>query len=74
MPVDNEIYNRDANEWWSDNSHLTLLKGIIPARVEYLRNIYVEKFNGARRKYEPMTTFSVRPGVGLTIESSSVAF
>lgn len=42
--------------------------------VGMVHNIYIEKFNGAQRKYEPMTTFSVRPSVGLTIESSSVAF
>ena len=39
-----------------------------------VHNIYIEKFNGARRKFEAMTTFSVRPGTGLTVESSSVAF
>jgi len=37
-------------------------------------NMYLEKFNGARFKYDPVTRFSVRPGVGLTIESSGVAF
>jgi archaellum biogenesis ATPase FlaH len=37
-------------------------------------NMYLEKFNGARYKYDPVTRFSVRPGVGLTIESSGVAF
>ncbi|HDO19275.1 MAG TPA: hypothetical protein ENG74_00955 [Thermoplasmatales archaeon] len=39
-----------------------------------VHNIYLKKFNGARHRYEPVTTFSVRPGVGLTIETSSVAF
>jgi len=39
-----------------------------------VHNIYLEKFNGARHKYENVTTFSVRPGVGLTIETSSIAF
>ncbi|MCX6665429.1 MAG: hypothetical protein NT038_05145 [Euryarchaeota archaeon] len=42
--------------------------------IGIVHNIYLEKFNGARFKYEPMTTFSVKPGVGLTIESSGVAF
>jgi len=42
--------------------------------VGIVHNIYLEKFNGARYKYEPLTTFSVRPSVGLTIESSGVAF
>lgn len=39
-----------------------------------VHNIYLEKFNGALYKYEPLTTFSVKPTVGLTIESSGVAF
>ncbi len=39
-----------------------------------VHNIYLKKFNGARHRYEPVTTFSVRPGIGLTIETSSVAF
>ncbi|MEM0493081.1 MAG: ATPase domain-containing protein [Candidatus Thermoplasmatota archaeon] len=39
-----------------------------------VHNIYLEKFNGAMYRYEPVTTFSVRPGVGLIIESSGVAF
>ncbi len=53
--------------------HLRISRDHMPG-IGMVHNIYVEKFNGARRKYEPMTTFSVRPGVGLTIESSSVAF
>ncbi|MFH1100526.1 MAG: ATPase domain-containing protein [Methanobacteriota archaeon] len=39
-----------------------------------VHNIYLEKFNGAMFRYEPLTTFSVKPGVGLTIETSGVAF
>ncbi len=35
---------------------------------------YIEKFNGARNRYEPSTTFKVQPGTGLTIETSGVAF
>ena len=42
--------------------------------VGIVHNIYLEKFNAAHFKYEPLTTFSVRPGVGLTIETSGVAF
>ena len=42
--------------------------------IGIVHNIYLEKFNGARHKFEPLTTFSVRPGVGLTIETSGVAF
>lgn len=53
--------------------HFRVAREAMPG-VGVVHNIYLEKFNGARRKYEPMTTFSVRPGVGLTIESSGVAF
>ena len=42
--------------------------------IGIVHNVYIEKFNGATSKYEPLTTFSVRPGVGLTIETSGVAF
>jgi flagellar protein FlaH len=42
--------------------------------IGIVHNIYLEKFNGARYKYEAVTTFSVRPGIGLTIETSGVAF
>lgn len=53
--------------------HFRISRESMPG-VGIVHNIYIEKFNGARRKYEPMTTFSVRPGVGLSIESSGVAF
>jgi len=53
--------------------HFRLTKERMPG-VGTVHNIYLEKFNGAMHKYEPMTTFSVKPGVGLTIESSGVAF
>jgi len=42
--------------------------------IGIVHNIYLKKFNGARHRYEPVTTFSVRPGIGLTIETTSVAF
>ena len=53
--------------------HFKVSREAMPG-VGIVHNIYIEKFNGAQRKYEPMTTFSVKPGVGLTIESSGVAF
>ncbi len=53
--------------------HFKISKEKMPG-VGTVHNIYLEKFNGAIHKYEPMTTFSVKPGVGLTIESSGVAF
>lgn len=53
--------------------HLRISRENMPG-IGMVHNIYIEKFNGAQRKYEPMTTFSVRPGIGVTIESSSIAF
>ena len=42
--------------------------------IGIVHNIYLEKFNGARHRVEPLTTFSVKPGTGLAIETSGVAF
>jgi flagellar protein FlaH len=53
--------------------HYKITRESMPG-IGVVHNIYLEKFNGARHKYEPLTTFSVRPGVGLTIETSGVAF
>ncbi|MEF8879969.1 MAG: hypothetical protein V5A64_06225, partial [Candidatus Thermoplasmatota archaeon] len=68
---------------WSDEIHSAFqMNSDIHFRVArekmpgigIVHNIYLEKFNGAQHKYEPMTTFSVRPGSGLAIETSGVAF
>jgi len=53
--------------------HFKITRESMPG-IGIVHNIYLEKYNGARYKYEPLTTFSVRPGVGLTIETSGVAF
>ena len=53
--------------------HFRITREAMPG-IGIVHNIYVEKFNGARHKYEPKTTFSVRPGIGLTVESSGIAF
>ena len=53
--------------------HFKVTRESMPG-IGIVHNIYLEKFNGARHKYENLTTFSVRPGVGLTIETSGVAF
>jgi len=76
------IITGNPNEW-SENIHnafrmicdihFRISRENMPG-VGIVHNIYLEKFNGARKKYEPTTTFSVRPGVGLTIETSGVAF
>jgi len=39
MSVDNAIYDRDAAQWWSDESHLALLHCLNPARVRYLLEV-----------------------------------
>lgn len=72
----------NPNEWSEEihnafkmitDVHYRVTRESMPG-VGVVHNIYIEKFNGARKKYEPMTTFSVKPGTGLSIESSGVAF
>jgi len=72
----------NPDEWHSEihrsfkmmaDLHCRITKEAMPG-MGTVHNIYIEKFNGATHKYEPMTTFSVKPKVGLTIESSGVAF
>ena len=53
--------------------HFNVKREIVPG-IGIIHSIYLEKFNGATHQYEPKTSFSVRPGVGLTIETSGVAF
>ena len=76
------IFTANPNEWdehihnafkMISDIHYKIAREAMPG-VGIVHNIYVEKFNGARKKYEPMTTFSVKPGTGLAIESSGVAF
>ncbi len=40
MPVDNTIYDRDADGWWEGDNHLVLLRGMIDARLAYLRRAW----------------------------------
>jgi flagellar protein FlaH len=76
------IFTANPNEWASDihnsfkmitNIHFKIAREAMPG-IGIVHNCYVEKFNCARKKYEPMTTFSVKPKTGLAIESSGVAF
>lgn len=76
------IFTANPNEWPEDihNSfkmitdiHYKIAREAMPG-VGIVHNLYVEKFNCAKKKYESMTTFSVKPGTGLAIESSGVAF
>lgn len=72
----------NPNEWTKEihsafqmlaNLHFKVTREAMPG-IGIVHNIYIEKFNGARHKYENTTTFSVRPGTGLTIETSGIAF
>ena len=76
------IATANPSEWSEDihsslkmftDVHFRIARQSMPG-IGIVHNIYLEKFNGAQKKYEPLTTFSVRPGTGLTIESSGVAF
>ena len=76
------VVSGNPNEWSSkiqssfqmiSDIHFKITRESMPG-IGIVHNIYLEKFNGARHKYEPLTTFSVRPGTGLTIETSGVAF
>ena len=53
--------------------HFNVTREAMPG-IGIVHNIYIEKFNGASFRYEPLTTFSVKPSSGLTIETSGVAF
>ena len=53
--------------------HFRVTRESMPG-IGIVHNIYIEKFNGARYRYEPVTTFSVQPGFGLAVETSGVAF
>jgi len=40
MPVDNDLYNREAKTWWADGSFLSILRvAVNPVRLEYLRTL-----------------------------------
>lgn len=53
--------------------HFRISRESMPG-IGVVHNIYLEKFNGARHRFEHMTTFSVKPNTGLAIETSGVAF
>ena len=40
MPVDNELYHREAHTWWDDESFLSILRvAVNPVRLDYLDSI-----------------------------------
>jgi 2-polyprenyl-6-hydroxyphenyl methylase/3-demethylubiquinone-9 3-methyltransferase len=37
MPVDNDLYNREAHTWWDEESFLSILRSAVnPARLDYM--------------------------------------
>jgi 2-polyprenyl-6-hydroxyphenyl methylase/3-demethylubiquinone-9 3-methyltransferase len=46
--IDNGIYDREAQAWWDEDSHLHLLAGMIPCRLGYLEEIRPEGLEGLR--------------------------
>ena len=69
MPVDNEIYNRQADGWWDENHFLHLLKtGINPARFGYFRDILTR-----RLALDPQTLTTLDVGCGGGILSEEFA-
>jgi len=65
VSVDNTIYERDAAGWWSDDCHLVLLKGIVPARIELLREAWTDALG---RELEGAELLDVGCGGGLSAE------
>ena len=72
----------NPNEWSEEihNSlkmisdlHFNITRESMPG-IGVVHNVYLEKFNGARHRFEHLTTFSVKPNTGLAIETSGVAF
>lgn len=66
-----EQFNREFVVY--SDIHFRVSRESMPG-VGLVNNIYINKFNGAHHRYEPITRFSVQPGYGLTIETSGVAF
>lgn len=76
------IVTANPNEWSEEihsafqmisDIHYKITRESMPG-IGMVHNIYLEKFNAASQLYEPLTTFSVKPGTGLVIETSGVAF
>ena len=76
------IISANPRDWTDDihsafqmicDTHFRVTRESMPG-IGLVHNIYIDKFNGAQFKYESRTSFSVRPGFGVTIETSQVAF
>jgi 2-polyprenyl-6-hydroxyphenyl methylase / 3-demethylubiquinone-9 3-methyltransferase len=66
MPVDNQLYDRLADTWWTEDSALSLLRlSVNPARFGYMRRILVEELGVDPRG---KTALDVGSGGGLLAE------
>jgi 2-polyprenyl-6-hydroxyphenyl methylase/3-demethylubiquinone-9 3-methyltransferase len=66
MPVDNQLYDRLADTWWSEDSLLSLLRtSINPARFGYMRRVLVDELGIDPRG---ASTLDVGSGGGLLAE------
>jgi 2-polyprenyl-6-hydroxyphenyl methylase / 3-demethylubiquinone-9 3-methyltransferase len=66
MPVDNQLYDRLADTWWSENSVLAMLRvGLNPARFGYMREVIVDRLGIDPRG---VATLDVGSGGGLLAE------
>ena len=64
--IDNAIYDRIPDEWWSDDSFMALLRNAInPPRFAYFRDALVRRFG---RAPESLSVLDVGCGGGLLAE------
>ena len=42
MPIDNDVYNREADGWRNEHSYLSLLLPATPPRVDYIRHVLAD--------------------------------
>ncbi len=66
MTVDNQIYEREADSWWSEDDHLCLLRAMVPARQKYLRRAFVDELGCA---LEGAAVLDIGCGGGLFAEA-----
>ena len=68
MPVDNDLYHREAHTWWDDESFLSILRiAVNPVRLDYL-NIVLPKLG---IKPEGLRALDVGSGGGYLSEELS---
>jgi 2-polyprenyl-6-hydroxyphenyl methylase/3-demethylubiquinone-9 3-methyltransferase len=66
MPVDNQLYDRLSDNWWSDEGTLSLLRTALnPARVPWLRRTLTETLG---REPQGLRVLDVGCGGGLLAE------